>query len=77
MNTVVKYVLMLKKYYKLITRKKTEESYINHEHDNKLIKFDFRAGNKCNLSCRMCHPESSSMREEEEIKFNNASQYSK
>ena len=41
--------------------------------DNKIIKFDFRAGNKCNLSCRMCHPESSSMREEEEIKFNNAS----
>jgi len=39
----------------------------NEHGENYIARFDFRAGNKCNLSCRMCHPEASSMREEEEI----------
>ena len=55
------------------TRLRMLRHKINYKsNDNKLVKFDFRAGNKCNLMCRMCHPEASSMREEEEIKFNNA-----
>ena len=55
------------------TRLRMLRHKVNYKsNDNKLVKFDFRAGNKCNLMCRMCHPEASSMREEEEIKFNNA-----
>ena len=53
-------------------RQKYEPYEINEHGDNKIVRFDYRAGNKCNLMCRMCHPEASSMREEEEIKFNNA-----
>ena len=40
----------------------------NEHGDNKIVRFDYRAGNKCNLMCRMCHPEASSLREEEAIK---------
>lgn len=55
------------------TRLKMLRHKVNYKsNDNKLVKFDFRPGNKCNLMCRMCHSEASSMREEEEIKFNNA-----
>jgi len=52
-------------------RQKFAKYKINEHGDNKIVRFDYRAGNKCNLSCRMCHPESSSMREEEEIKLGN------
>ena len=52
-------------------RQKYEKYDIDEHGDNKIVRFDYRAGNKCNLSCRMCHPESSSMREEEEIKHGN------
>jgi len=52
-------------------RQKFDKYEINEHGDNKIVRFDYRAGNKCNLSCRMCHPESSSMREEEEIKHGN------
>ena len=49
-------------------RQKYKKYEINEHGDNKIVRFDYRAGNKCNLMCRMCHPEASSMREEEEIK---------
>ena len=49
-------------------RQKYEHYDINEHGDNKIVRFDYRAGNKCNLMCRMCHPEASSLREEEEIK---------
>ena len=55
----------------LSRRQKFMKYEINEHGDNKIVRFDYRAGNKCNLSCRMCHPESSSMREEEEIKHGN------
>jgi hypothetical protein len=32
---------------------------------NKIIRLDYRAGNKCNMMCRMCGPQSSSLLEEE------------
>jgi hypothetical protein len=51
------------------SRRQKYESYTINEHgDNKIVRFDYRAGNKCNLMCRMCHPEASSLREEEAIK---------
>ena len=54
------------------SRRQKYESYtINEYGDNKIVRFDYRAGNKCNLMCRMCHPEASSLREEEEIKHGN------
>ena len=54
------------------SRRQKYESYTINEHgDNKIVRFDYRAGNKCNLMCRMCHPEASSLREEEEIKHGN------
>lgn len=34
---------------------------------NKIVRLDYRAGNKCNMKCRMCGPESSSLLEEEII----------
>jgi len=34
----------------------------------KIVKLDFRAGNKCNMMCRMCGPQASSLIEEEAIK---------
>ena len=49
-------------------RQKYQKYEINEHGDNKIVRLDYRAGNKCNLMCRMCHPEASSMREEEEIK---------
>lgn len=49
-------------------RQKYEQYEINEHGDNKIVRFDYRAGNKCNLMCRMCHPEASSLREEEAIK---------
>ena len=49
-------------------RQKYEKYDIDEHGDNKIVRFDYRAGNKCNLMCRMCHPEASSLREEEEIK---------
>jgi organic radical activating enzyme len=52
-------------------RQKYEPYEINEHGDNKIVRFDYRAGNKCNLMCRMCHPEASSLREEEEIKHGN------
>jgi len=36
---------------------------------NRIMRLDYRAGNKCNMKCRMCGPQSSSMREEEMIVF--------
>lgn len=33
----------------------------------KIVRLDYRAGNKCNMKCRMCGPESSSLLEEEII----------
>ena len=33
----------------------------------KIVRLDFRAGNKCNMMCRMCGPESSSLLEEETV----------
>jgi len=38
----------------------------NTEGIYKLIRLDYRAGNICNMKCRMCSPQSSSLREEEE-----------
>ena len=35
----------------------------------KIVKLDFRAGNKCNMMCRMCGPQASSLIEEEAIIF--------
>ena len=32
---------------------------------NRIIRLDYRAGNKCNMMCRMCGPQSSSLLEEE------------
>lgn len=73
MNKGCKACINDEKINKSTTRLRMLRHKVNYKsNDNKLIKFDFRAGNKCNLMCRMCHPEASSMREEEEIKFNNA-----
>tara|TARA_B110001454_G_scaffold37595_1_gene37050 strand:- start:1494 stop:2615 length:1122 start_codon:yes stop_codon:yes gene_type:complete len=56
---------------RLSRRQKYQKYEINEHGNNKVIRFDYRPGNKCNLICRMCHPESSSMREEEEIQRGN------
>ena len=56
---------------RLSRRQKYQKYEINEHGNNKVIRFDYRPGNKCNLSCRMCHPEYSSLREEEEIKRGN------
>ena len=40
----------------------------------KIIKLDFRPGNKCNMMCRMCSPQSSSLLEEEALKHGPSSQ---
>jgi len=55
----------------LSRRQKYHRYKINEHGDNKIVRFDYRPGNKCNLSCRMCHPEYSSLREEEEIQRGN------
>ena len=34
---------------------------------DRIIRLDYRAGNKCNMMCRMCSPQSSSLLEEEVI----------
>ena len=34
---------------------------------NRIIRLDYRAGNKCNMMCRMCGPQSSSLLEEEAV----------
>jgi organic radical activating enzyme len=34
----------------------------------KIVRLDYRAGNKCNMMCRMCGPSSSSLLEEESVK---------
>ena len=46
-----------------------EDNSINYRKEglNKIVRLDYRAGNKCNMKCRMCGPESSSLLEEEII----------
>jgi len=34
---------------------------------DRIVRLDYRAGNKCNMMCRMCGPQSSSLLEEEEV----------
>ena len=34
---------------------------------NRIIRLDYRAGNKCNMKCRMCGPQSSSLLEDEVV----------
>ena len=52
---------------RLSRRQKFDRFDVDFHGENKIKRFDYRPGNKCNLSCRMCHPEASSLREEEEI----------
>jgi MoaA/NifB/PqqE/SkfB family radical SAM enzyme len=45
------------------------DNYVDYETPglNRIIRLDYRAGNKCNMMCRMCGPQSSSLLEEEII----------
>jgi organic radical activating enzyme len=49
-----------RKYYDKFKEVDYESSGLNY-----IARMDFRAGNKCNMMCRMCGPESSSLLEEE------------
>jgi hypothetical protein len=51
-----------RKYYEKFTDVDYEASGIQY-----IARMDFRAGNKCNMMCRMCGPSSSSLLEEEAI----------
>lgn len=50
----------------VLSRRQKYEGYPADFHsENKVVRFDYRPGNKCNLMCRMCHPAASSLIEEE------------
>lgn len=51
-----------RKYYDKFKEVDYESSGLNY-----IARMDFRAGNKCNMMCRMCGPQASSLLEEEEV----------
>ena len=45
------------------------QKFEKYDIDGGYVRLDFRAGNKCNMKCRMCGSHSSSLWEEEDIKW--------
>jgi len=52
-----------------INKRSRRQKHMQYDIDGGLVRLDYRAGNKCNMKCRMCGSHSSSLWEEENKKF--------